>query len=562
MHSLYHALLVQHSRQLTSVRCAPQTIAQLHRYFEDVVLENNLAALVIESLPLVKERSLRDLARVREVGRAAKRAFFFVSPNDALNELPLKMSEQDREPVLLKRSETDENNELFVVIADSRFSVLLASVRCTEQDGTQGIGDEVIWSFEPDIVYSALEYLMARVTAERPFQSTIFASAVKSSMPKATSLQLTVSVTTKLARLLQEQAGREIAINRIATAIRNSFEIKDILQTTVNEVGRALNTQHCALRMEPYAEFEALTSCYYRDGQESENAEGDEIMGDLDAYSVRLAKSLNNYVVDGRGSTDSQGQGTRPLAAVPLIYQDRITGTLLVRSDDPARIWQENEILLLRTVADQVTIAVNHARLFVQTKQQALTDGLTGCFNRRSFELQLERDLQLATRSRQPLSLIMLDVDHFKRVNDSFGHDTGDVALRMLADSLREGRRGEDMAARYGGEEFAVILPQADAAGALVAAERLRMSIEALEIPRIGHLTVSIGVATFPTQASSRDSLVSAADRGLYEAKRTGRNRVCGPPDTSTVTDEPITFAEMEDSAPTEIIAPVPTVLA
>src|SRR3954469_7460830 len=120
MHSLYHALLVQHSRQLTSVRCAEQTIAQLHRYFEDVVLENNLAALVIESLPLMKERALRDLARVREVGRAAHRAFFFVAPEDALNNLPLKMSEQDREPVLLKRTEHDQMDERFVVIADSR----------------------------------------------------------------------------------------------------------------------------------------------------------------------------------------------------------------------------------------------------------------------------------------------------------------------------------------------------------------------------------------------------------------------------------------------------------
>src|SRR5215213_1362230 len=102
MYSLYQALLTQHSRQLTPVRCAGQTIAQLHRYFEDVVLENNLAALVIESLPLEAERSLRDLARVREVGRAAHRAFFFVSPNDALNDLPLRTSEQDSEPILLK----------------------------------------------------------------------------------------------------------------------------------------------------------------------------------------------------------------------------------------------------------------------------------------------------------------------------------------------------------------------------------------------------------------------------------------------------------------------------
>ncbi|HEV7844479.1 MAG TPA: hypothetical protein VGO69_12375, partial [Pyrinomonadaceae bacterium] len=189
MHTLYHALLQQHPRQLTSVRCAEQTIAQLHRYFEDVVLENNLAALVIESLPIRRERSLRDLARVREIGRAAHRAFFFVGAKDALNELPLCTSDKDREPVLLKRGEHEMDFERFVVIADARFSALLASVHNIEEDGSEvSGGDEVIWTFEPDIVYSALEYLMARVTAERPFQAAAFSRAVRSSMPKATSL--------------------------------------------------------------------------------------------------------------------------------------------------------------------------------------------------------------------------------------------------------------------------------------------------------------------------------------------------------------------------------------
>lgn len=527
MHSLYHALLVQHPRQLTSVRCAEQTIAQLHRYFEDVVLENNLSALVIESLPQMKERSLRDLARVKEVGRAAQRAFFFVAPDDALyNELPPRMNEHEREPILLHRMKHDELDERFVVIADSRFSALLASVRGTDEDGG---GDEVIWSFEPDIVYSALEYLMARVNAERCFQAGVFTAAVKSSMPKATSLQLTVSVTTKLARLLQEQAGREIAINRIATAIRNSLELKDILQTTVNEVGRALNVQHCALRVEGEAGSEGLNNFYFRDGVDSDQAEETELRGDLDAYNVRLAKRLNNYVLDGHGQADSQAQSIRPLAAVSLIYQQRSMGTLLVRSDDSERIWQETEVLLLRTVADQVTIAVNHARLFAQTQQQALTDALTGCVNRRSFEVELEKALQLATRMRQPISLIMLDVDHFKHVNDTHGHETGDIALRLLADGLREELRGVDTAARYGGEEFAVILPQADIEGALVVAERLRARLEKMEIPRVGQITASFGVATFPLHANSRDSLVSSADRALYDAKNSGRNLVRSP---------------------------------
>jgi len=220
--------LAQHTRQLTPVRCAHSTISQLHRYFEDVVLENNLSALVIESLPYAPKRSARELARVRDLARAGRRTFFFVGPTDDVAQSIDGASSLSNciAPVLMAHTGAEHVKEHFVVIADARFSALLATVRNDEDSGE----DEVVWTFEPDIVYSALEYLMARVQAEQPYQATAFENAVKTSMPKATSLQLTLSVTTKLAHLLQEQAGREIAVNRIATAIRESLELGVILQ--------------------------------------------------------------------------------------------------------------------------------------------------------------------------------------------------------------------------------------------------------------------------------------------------------------------------------------------
>jgi diguanylate cyclase (GGDEF)-like protein len=159
-------------------------------------------------------------------------------------------------------------------------------------------------------------------------------------------------------------------------------------------------------------------------------------------------------------------------------------------------------------------------------EEAAFTDHLTGLANRRRFERQLEREVARTRRYGHPFCLLMLDIDHFKHVNDTYGHEGGDEALRRLGHVLQTGTRGVDTAARIGGEEFGIILTETDFEHGLEVAERLRKAIAESDIPEAGHITVSIGLATFTEPLRDGRELYASADAALYEAKRRGRNRV------------------------------------
>lgn len=160
-------------------------------------------------------------------------------------------------------------------------------------------------------------------------------------------------------------------------------------------------------------------------------------------------------------------------------------------------------------------------------KQLAYVDGLTGIFNRRYFEMRIAEELERASRFTGRLAVIMVDIDHFKRLNDEFGHLLGDEVLRGVSSILKHQLRKVDMVSRYGGEEFAVIVPETTGANALAVAEKLRRQVEAHPFPGVPRpVTISCGVADYPTQGATRDELVAAADSALYQAKQAGRNRV------------------------------------
>jgi diguanylate cyclase (GGDEF)-like protein len=172
----------------------------------------------------------------------------------------------------------------------------------------------------------------------------------------------------------------------------------------------------------------------------------------------------------------------------------------------------------------------------VLLQQQAIHDPLTGLYNRRYLDETMPRELHRAERTGQPVGVIMLDVDHFKRFNDTYGHDAGDTLLRAVGTFLQQHTRGDDIACRYGGEEFTLVLPGASLAATQQRAKELRAGIQHLGVEHqgqpLGTVTASLGIAVFHAHGTTADSLIRAADQALYHAKRGGRNRVVLADDT------------------------------
>jgi diguanylate cyclase (GGDEF)-like protein len=211
---------------------------------------------------------------------------------------------------------------------------------------------------------------------------------------------------------------------------------------------------------------------------------------------------------------------------VPLIYFGEKLGSLVLDSAQ-RHAFETSDIQPLEAVADICAAAIQNARHFEKTQQLAYLDGLTGIFNRRFFELRIAEELERAHRYNSVMSVIMMDIDHFKKLNDEFGHLLGDEVLRQASHVFSQHLRKGDVVCRYGGEEFALLLPQTTGENALEVAEKLRRAIEAWHFPGVPRkVTISAGVADSFASGKIRDEIVSAADAALYQAKQAGRNCV------------------------------------
>lgn len=226
----------------------------------------------------------------------------------------------------------------------------------------------------------------------------------------------------------------------------------------------------------------------------------------------------------------------KSIVSIPLRDKDRLVGVITLGNED-SFVFSARDVTLLQILASQATVAIQNARRYQSTERRSQIDELTGLFNYRTFDAMLQQTIQHSNHDSWSVSLIVMDIDHFKAVNDQHGHIAGNEILVQLADIIRQNVRREDIVARYGGEEFTVILPNATEKEAVEIAERIRKVIEETSLvikhdmhhseEHSIHVTMSIGIASYPEQADSATSLLRHADRAMYiGSKRGGRNKV------------------------------------
>ena len=329
---------------------------------------------------------------------------------------------------------------------------------------------------------------------------------------------------------LQERVHELEILNVTARKLSASLQLEELVEAVARETCKAI------------PEAEAVALVHRRAGRESELV--------IDGFDRTSDKFFRHPMEEGEGATgavmaaaatrriddlqsadvasDGAGHGIRSWLGVPLFMYGECEGVVAVQSSRVGAFRVEHQ-RLLESLALQIAAALQNAHLY----ELAMVDGLTGLFVRRYFDARIEEEIERSKRYGSPFSVVMMDVDDFKKLNDTYGHLVGDRVLKAIANVVKAQMRGVDTAARYGGEEISVILPRTEMVGAYALAERIREAVAELRIttdedpPKVLGVTASLGCAAFPeSKAETGEDLVRRADRALYRAKKTGKNRV------------------------------------
>lgn len=326
------------------------------------------------------------------------------------------------------------------------------------------------------------------------------------------------------------------AFNEIAKALTSTLELKEVLNLVMQKVSDLLKPRNWSLIL-----LDENTGKLYFEVAVGEGAEalkslqllpGEGIAGTV--FSTGKARLVDDVGGDPSFAPrfdEASAFRTRSILAVPLIARGRVLGVIELVNSPRDPHFTQDDLTTLTQIADYAAIAIENARNFRRVQELTITDEHTGCFNARHLRSQLEHEVRRSQRFHHPLSLMFLDLDHFKNVNDTHGHLIGSALLKEVGELLIASTRQLDMVFRYGGDEFALMLVETHPDGAVTIARRIRdafrsrrfMQTHGLSI----QLTASIGVATFPDHARTATELVRAADFAMYAAKAQGRNEVC-----------------------------------
>jgi len=331
--------------------------------------------------------------------------------------------------------------------------------------------------------------------------------------------------TRELEQALAEQSGskdRADLLLKVAEAVNSSLSLSDVLNMALTQAGHLMGAVAGAMYLVTPGKAEMRRQADYN---LTHNAKG--AGRKLDEEPLRSISAGRPTVVplDPAHAPGLEGGGhPSHVLVVPVLRATQLMGAFELYLQGTRELTDDQDALLLG-VAAQAAMAISHAQLFQAQEENALTDELTKLPNRRHLAQRFLEEMQRARRHHKSMAFLMIDIDHFKLINDTYGHLQGDAVLADLAKILVAGKRESDVAARYGGEEFGIILHETNETGAMTLAERIRAKVEAATFPGGLKLTISIGLAASDDE-SQFTALLEKADQALYLAKQAGRNAV------------------------------------